>query len=218
MTNPSDQDDTVQADAEPETTVVASDISTVDRAELAWSLDDTQESDTPKRQWRGHLLWAGLVTLLCAIVAVVTWFSITLYHQQSSRPMPSPASSAEAPAPKPVPPPPTATVTVVPAPAPNTPTAQPAPTVVPSSVAPSLLSSTDRQFLAVLQNMGLGYPSPDYAIAHAHATCDYMAKRRITPASATDYVARTTIWVDEQSANMFANYSAVNYCPQFASE
>jgi hypothetical protein len=30
-------------------------------------------------------------------------------------------------------------------------------------------SNTDQQFLTVLRNMGLGYPSPEYAISHAHA-------------------------------------------------
>jgi LppP/LprE lipoprotein len=73
--------------------------------DLAWSLD-TQESEAPDREWRGHLLWAGLVALLCGIVAVVTWFSITLYHQKSSRPMPpSPTSSTVASASKPALPP-----------------------------------------------------------------------------------------------------------------
>jgi hypothetical protein len=86
---------------------------------------------------------------------------------------------------------------------------------VPPSVTP--LSDTDRGFLTVLQNTGVGYPSPDYAIAHAHAVCDYMAKHPHDDAAADNYVAATTIWTG-LSATEFADYSAVNYCPQFASE
>ena len=107
---------------------------------------------------------------------------------------------------------------VTPAPAPNTPTALPAPSMVPSSVAPPApLSARDQQFLTVLQNMGLGYPSPDYAISHAHATCDYMAKHPHDAAAADNYVAATTVWTGV-NAVMFKDYSAVNYCPQSASE
>jgi hypothetical protein len=78
-------------------------------------------------------------------------------------------------------------------------------------------SSTDQQFLTVLQNMGLGYPSPDYAISHAHATCDYMAEHPHDQAAVDNYVAATTIWTGV-NAVMFKDYSAVSYCPQFASE
>jgi hypothetical protein len=107
---------------------------------------------------------------------------------------------------------------VTPAPAPNTPTALPAPSMVPSSVAPPApLSARDQQFLTVLQNMGLGYPSPDYAISHARATCDYMAKHPHDQAAADNYVAATTVWTGV-NAVMFKDYSAVNYCSQFASE
>lgn len=103
-------------------------------------------------------------------------------------------------------------------PASDTPTALPAPSTVPSSVVPPApLSARDQQFLAVLQNMGLGYPSPDYAISHAHATCDYMAKHPHSDAAADNYVAATTVWAGLDAVK-FADYSAVNYCPQYASE
>ena len=78
-------------------------------------------------------------------------------------------------------------------------------------------SSTDQQFLTVLRNMGLGYPSPEYAISHAHAACDYMAKHPRDQAAADNYVAATTVWTGG-NAVMFKDYSAANYCPQFASE
>lgn len=76
---------------------------------------------------------------------------------------------------------------------------------------------TDQQFLAVLQNMGLGYPSPDYAISHAHAACSYMAHHPHDAAAADNYVASTTVWTGV-NAVMFKDYAAVSYCPQFASE
>lgn len=68
--------------------------------ELAWSLD-TEETSTHDHRWRGPVTSAGLVALVCVIVAVVTWFAITLYHQNDSRPA-APKPSAVAPAPKPV--------------------------------------------------------------------------------------------------------------------
>jgi hypothetical protein len=77
------------------------------------------------------------------------------------------------------------------------------------------LTDTDRQFLSVLQNMGVGYPSPDYAIAHAHATCDFMANHHHDDAAAANYVVATTVW-SGLSATEFADYSAVN--SQFAVE
>jgi hypothetical protein len=73
----------------------------------AWSLDDGHEPPTEgEGNWRGPLLWAELVTLLCATVAAVVWFSITLYagngHTLKSAPSASiPSSPVALPPPSP---------------------------------------------------------------------------------------------------------------------
>jgi Protein of unknown function (DUF732) len=163
-------------------------------ADLAWSLN-TQESEAPERHWRGHLLSAGLIALLCATVAVVRWFSATLYREQSSPPAAHPTPSVSA-APAP---PTTATVTVTPAPAPSTPA----------------LSATDRAFLAEVQHYGLYYSDPAYPIAHAHALCNWITAHPNT--GAMNYVQASTIWTDDDSARNLIIAVVPHYCPQFNS-
>jgi hypothetical protein len=182
-------------------TVAAPGDKPTESADLAWSLD-TQEQETPGHRWRGRLTSAALVTLLCAIVAVVTWFAITLYHQNDSRPPASaPASSAVAPAPKPAPPPPPPPVTV---------TAMPAP-------APAL-SATDQAFLADVQHAGLYYSDPAYPIAHARALCNWITANPDKANGFTvSYVEDSTIWTDSDSATNFIIAVVPHYCPQFNS-
>lgn len=67
--------------SEPPTTIVP-DVEPTRAAELAWSSEaETEELADRSREWRGRLLWLPLVALLCASVAVVVWFSVTLYRQ-----------------------------------------------------------------------------------------------------------------------------------------
>jgi hypothetical protein len=174
----------------------------------AWSLDDTAEvdSDPPRRV---SLLSVGLVGLVVVVAGALIFFAATFFGSGQSKHVErfeNPTTTVRAT----TPPPPPAVVTVT-APPPVTVTA-----AAPTTAAPAL-SSTDQQFLTVLQNMGLGDPDPAYAISHAHATCEWMGHHR-GGQSASDYVSRTTIWTGESQAVMFAEYSAVNYCPQFASE
>lgn len=175
-------------------------------ADLAWS----QESETVelrRRDWRGVLLWAALVALLCSTVGAVLVFSSVLYRSQFSRPVQSPPTSAAV---RPSAPPTTATVTVTPA-APVSPsTTQPAP----STVVPAPLSATDQQFLLSLRGAGISYPSADYAISHAHGVCDYMATHGGRAADGTAYVERTTGWYG-LAAVEFSDYAKGNYCPQY---
>ncbi|WP_158089882.1 DUF732 domain-containing protein [Mycobacterium kyorinense] len=175
-------------------------------ADLAWSLD-TEETPTHDRRWRGPVTSAVLVTLLCLIVAVVTWFSITLYHENDSRPPASTPASSAVPKAAPPPPPPV-TVTATPAPPPT-----PAPTTTP------VLSDTDRQFLDTLRHRGVNYPysNPEYPIVHAHAVCDYMNTHHFEwgedhEASVDKYVETTTIWYGDDAVN-FQGAARASYCP-----
>jgi uncharacterized protein DUF732 len=182
-------------------------------ADLAWS-DESATAERSSRDWRGYLRWAAVVALLCSTVVAVVWFSAMLYRQQWSRPAVStaPTTSATVARPPFTVAPPAATVTVTPAPAPPV-------TVTAQAPAPAQFSATDQLFLAALRGAGISIPTADaaeYAIVHAHAVCDYMAKHPHDDAAAANYVAATTIW--GRSAGEFAQYSAVNYCPQYASE
>jgi len=120
MVNATPDEPTGDAMNEPVTeaagTVAGPGDKSTESADLAWSLD-TEETPTHDHRWRGPVTSAALITLLCLIVAVVTWFSITFYHQNDSRPTASAPSSSAVPAPKSAPPPPPVTVTAAPPPA-----------------------------------------------------------------------------------------------------
>jgi hypothetical protein len=63
-------------------TTIVPDLGPSRASELAWSSEaDTEELSDHRRGWRGRLLWVPLVALLCISVAVVVWFSVTLYRQ-----------------------------------------------------------------------------------------------------------------------------------------
>jgi hypothetical protein len=176
----------------------------------AWSLDDTAEVEQAPRSSR--LVWSGLVALVVVIAGALIFLATTLFGSVSPKPVePAAQPTTTVPVAAPPPPPPVA-VTATPPPPPVTVTAAAPP-------APAL-SSTDQQFLTTLQNNGLSYPDPDYAISHAHATCDFMANHSVRSGNmvASNYVARTTIWTDDGQSAMFAMYSAFNYCPQSQSE
>jgi hypothetical protein len=173
----------------------------------AWSLDDTAEIDSaPPRGW---LISAGLVGVVAVVGGALFFLSATFFGSGSSKHVePSAQPRTTVPVAAPLPPPPVSV------------TATPPPPVTVTAPAPAL-SSTDQQFLTVLRNMGLSYPDPDYAISHAHATCDFMANHGVRSGNmlAADYVARTTIWTEEHGqAAIFAINSAASYCPESQSE
>lgn len=96
----------------------------------AWSLDHGEEFGAESR-WRGRLLWAGLVGLLCATVAAVVWFSTVFYFEgRSTHKTGMPGRSAPA-AQKPIP-----------APAPSTPLSPSATTPTPNPVEPTTTTTT----------------------------------------------------------------------------
>jgi hypothetical protein len=172
----------------------------------AWSLADTAEVDTGSGP-RGWLVSVGLVGLVVVVAGALIFLAITLFGSRSPKPV-EPTTTVPVAAP---PPPPAVNAT-----------ATPPPTVTVTAAAPPApaLSSTDQQFLTALQNNGLSYPDPDYAISHAHATCDFMANHSVRSGNrvASNYVARTTIWTDDGQSELFAMYSAFKYCPQSQSE
>ena len=132
--DPSDGETEV-AEVPPETQA-AVELPTLAAQGVAWSLDDAEE-DHSRSRWRNRLVWAVLVTLLCAISIAVGGFSMELLAHRAQppavtvaapRPEPTPTTTptpTAAPAPPPPSPPPT--VTVHAAPPPELPTPAPAP-------------------------------------------------------------------------------------------
>jgi hypothetical protein len=91
-----DSDETATAISEDVGTAAAPSESETESV-YAWSLDDGEEPGAEGR-WRGRLLWAGLVALLCATVAAVVWFSMTFYAEDwAARKSAPPAHTSAAP-------------------------------------------------------------------------------------------------------------------------
>lgn len=176
----------------------------------AWSLGTAEiDSDSPLRGW---LVPAALATLVVVIAGALIYLAATLFgfgHSKHVEPSPKPSNTVPVAAPPP--PPPAVTVTATP---------PPTVTVTAESPPPPPLSATDQQFLTALRTYGLTYPDPEYAISHAHATCDFMASHNVFSGSSPtgNYIAGTTIWPDNGPAAIFAMQSATTYCPQHQSD
>lgn len=212
MTEPNKPNEPVTETAE---TVAGPGDKSTDSSDLAWSLD-TEETPTHDHRWRGPVTSAALVTLLCLIVAVVTWFSVTYYREQQTRPAPKQTA------------PPTVTVTPTPpptgvvgssgrdggnGPTTATVTVTPAPSAVPSTP-----SATDKAFWADLESKGISIPTGDaaeYAVENAHRVCDYIATNRSLP-GALYFVETTTIYIDAEQAKRFIVISMGHYCGNLA--
>jgi hypothetical protein len=156
------------------------------------------------------VVWSALVALLVVIAGALIFLATTLFGSGSPKPV-EPKAQPTTTVPVAAPPPPPPTVTVTP---------PPTVTVTAEPPAPPSLSATDQQFLTALRNYGLTYPDPEYAISHAHATCDFMASHNVFSGSSPtgNYIARTTIWPDNGPAAIFAYQSATTYCPQHQSD
>jgi hypothetical protein len=127
-------------------TTIVPDVEPTRAAELAWSSEaETEELADRSHRWRGRLLWLPLVALLCASVAVVVWFSVTLYRQ--GRPVTAPHSSPAPVAAPPVhaAPPPAAPIAPPPAAAPAPASPAPPPTAAPAPPPPAVQSNITQQ-------------------------------------------------------------------------
>jgi heme/copper-type cytochrome/quinol oxidase subunit 2 len=210
MATEHDSSDTEQAPTE-QASAETTELPPAKAAEVvqAWSIDDPAEvdSDSPRRGW---LLSVGLVGLVVVVAGALIFLAATFFSSHRSKPV-EPKAQPTTTVPVAAPPPPAVTVITTP---------RPTVTVTAEPPAPPPLSATDQQFLAALRTYGLTYPDPEYAISHAHATCDFMASHsEFSLSSPTgNYIARTTIWPDNGPAAIFAYQSATTYCPQHQSD
>lgn len=190
-------------------TAIAPGDKSAEPADLAWSLDRQDSETTPSPVVRETDLGGAGHAAVCVIVAVVTWFSITLYHQKSSRPMPpSPKSSAASPAPKPAAPPPArqSSSTEVPPPAGVT-TQAPSPANVAAK-------QQDAFFLQLLGKRGWPLTPPtEPLIWEGRNVCALMeGPSHLTFLQVTRQIAAqhsTTV----DTADMFVDAAVTSYCP-----
>ncbi len=70
----------------------------------------------------------------------------------------------------------------------------------------------DRAFIDVLKHEGVPVPSHDYAIAHGHAVCDFVADQP-SLTEAARFVQQSSIWDADQSTK-FAGAAIASYCPR----
>lgn len=182
--------------------------------------DDEPRLGAPTKGRSARLVWSAM---LCTIVVAVAWFSVMLYRERSARPgLPGAPMTSAAQTPTAAAPP--VTVTLTPASPGISPTAQPGPTVAPSSGAPMPVqfSAADQKFLGLLRGMGINIPTVDaaeYAIGKGRAVCDHVASHPdavIGSIVLDDWIASTTVY-GGSNAGQFAYYSGVSYCPQYVS-
>jgi hypothetical protein len=152
--NPADTDDTMQAPPSEEPETIASDTTTVDRDELACSLDETDEIQSTRH---GRIVSAGLIALVAGIVAAVIWFAAVLLGHASSKPPNPPAVSTTVTKSPVAAPPPPITLTVMPPPPPPVPTTP-------------LASASAASYLAALQVLGIHWWEGDGGSEKAVAT------------------------------------------------
>jgi hypothetical protein len=158
-----------------------------------WSLATKPKPKTAPRPRKGALRRFGFnAALPLSVVALVAAVVVMLtMHRQSS-----PQQSAETP---PSAPPPSA--------APSA--ASPKPM---APKAPSAVDVVDMAFVEALKHEGVPVPSQEYATAHGHAVCDFLARQR-NFADAVAFVQKSSIWDADQSTDVTAG-AIVSYCPQ----
>lgn len=197
----------------------------------AWAFGEDEESAAPAPGAKLHdrLLWAALITLLCAAAAAVVWFSMTFYFQEVSTPKAqvpkrsAPVATAPAPpglsprnSPAPVAPPPR------PAPSAQPPTPPPVSTIAsPPLVTPppsvQALPGGDRLFLAlVAQIPALAITNAANAIEGAHDVCTGLENGG-NPADAAAATVRNNPTMTLGQARALIAASIAAYCPQYES-
>ncbi|WP_292975694.1 DUF732 domain-containing protein [Mycobacterium sp.] len=148
--------------------------------------------DRPRRRRRGRLLRFALraavpLSVLAMAAMLVAMFTLHRHHRPVE-PVATPVSDER--------------VSPVPAPALHPPSAPPTPADI-----------AEKAMVDALQQEGVPVPSRDYAATQGHAVCDFLG-RQPNFSDATQFVQRSTIWDNQQSAD-FAAAAVVTYCPQF---
>jgi len=185
-----DTDDTMQArpSDEPETVVVDSHTISVDRAALAWTLEDEAADKPQRRSWPRTVGLATGIAACCTALAAGLWFATPgLRPPSSNRPVPPTVSAA--------------------------PTSEPPiPSMLPS-VPDATPQDRDMRFLALMQrNMPPQYDVK--MVESAHWTCDHLAAGTETKVSIVkQFITGTSITVDQ--ATFFVNTAVDMYCPEF---
>ncbi len=75
--------------------------------------------------------------------------------------------------------------------------------------------AADDQFLATLQQQGIGFGTTDSAITIAHHVCDAL-DQGMEPSDISHHIAGANSGIDGQTALVITVDAALSYCPQFA--
>jgi hypothetical protein len=154
----------------------------------------TETVERPRRRRRVRLLRFALraaVPLSVLAIAAVVVMMFTLHrHHPPAEPTATPVAD-EQPSP-----------------------AAPSP-VIPPAAPPSQSDIAEKAMMDALQHEGVPVPSRDYISTQGHAVCDFLG-REPNFTDATQFVQRSTVWDNQQSAD-FAAAAVVTYCPQFES-
>ncbi|WIM86498.1 DUF732 domain-containing protein [Candidatus Mycobacterium wuenschmannii] len=166
-----------------------------DTAVLDEILAPFEESiDRPRRRRRGRLLRfalrAAVPMSVLAIAAVLAVMFMLHRHQRPTEPVASTTQVSD-----------------------ERSTPVPGPPLVPPPAATSQADIAEKAMVEALQHEGVPVPSREYASAQGHAVCDFLSKQP-SFSDATQFVQRSTIWDNQQSAD-FTAAAVVTYCPQF---
>ena len=74
--------------------------------------------------------------------------------------------------------------------------------------------TTDDQFLAALQQQGIGFSAPQSAISVAHRACDALGQG-MEPSEISQHLAAANSHLDRQTALTITVDAAQSYCPQY---
>ncbi|WP_428339639.1 DUF732 domain-containing protein [Mycobacterium sp.] len=155
----------------------------------------TETVERPRRRRRGrvlHFAFRAAVPLSVLAIAAMLAVMFTMHrHHPPAEPTATPVADEQ----------------------PNL--AAPSPFVPQAAAAPSPTDIAEKAMVDALQNEGVPVPSRDYASTQGHAVCDFLG-REPNLVDATQFVQRSTIWDNQQSAD-FAAAAVVTYCPQFES-
>jgi hypothetical protein len=83
-----------------------------------------------------------------------------------------------------------------------------------NAVAVANAESPDDHFLGTLQQQGIGFGTPEGAIAVAHHACDALAGG-MEPSDISSHIAGANSRIDRQTALVIVVDAAMSYCPQF---
>jgi hypothetical protein len=213
-----DADDTMQAppSEEPETAIVASDTTNIDRNELAWSLDEIDELKAEHRSWTDTWKTTAIILACAALVAAMVGGLIWAWHAVNSHSAaPSPTTHPTvAPTTTPV-----APITTPAAPPNNFATTTPPVPTSSAFIDPNApTQDKDALYVTLLQIHGIYAKSRNDSIYTAHLVCLRREEGQPKEGIAREIASANTSLTALDQANFIVGTAIGVYCPQFGGQ